>query len=105
MVWSSSGSADPSSPAKPNSSEIQAVEVRMARSLMEKLGSGASVVVFAALMAGQAAAQSTADFIGAFSGEWYVFDPAFRSGGSECRINLGANAAGIAGTGTLPVSS
>ena len=77
----------------------------MARSLMTKLAGSAPAVGCAVLVAGQAPAQSTADFIGAFSGEWYVFDPAFRSGGSECRINLGANAAGIAGTGTLPASS
>lgn len=34
------------------------------------------------------AAQTQAELVSAFAGDWFVFDPAFRSGSGECRIVL-----------------
>ena len=39
-------------------------------------------------------AQSEQDFIDAFAGQWFVFDPAMRSDGDACELNLSAEKEG-----------
>lgn len=72
----------------------------MMRSPMKKVTALGCVFSALALIAAPALAQSEDELVTAFSGDWYVFDPAFRSGGGECKIALDREmAATVSGCG------
>lgn len=52
---------------------------------------GAVLAVSALATASSVGAQSSDELVDAFSGEWYVFDPAFSKEGGACRIRLKAD--------------
>ena len=60
----------------------------MAQSVMQKITTALGLASAGLAMAGPAMAQSTQEFVAAFGGEWYVFEPAFQSGAAECRLDL-----------------
>lgn len=68
--------------------------------LMKKAAAFGCALSALAVMAAPALAQSEEELVAAFSGDWYVFDPAFRSGGAECKITLDPEmAATVSGCG------
>lgn len=68
--------------------------------LMNKVTAVCGALSTVAVLAAPAVAQSQDDLVKAFSGDWYVFDPAFRSGGTECKIVLDPEmAATVSGCG------
>jgi hypothetical protein len=58
--------------------------------VMGKLAAGLAAVF---LLAGAAQAQTEADFVAAFSGDWQVYDDRFSEDGGRCRISLQQQAA------------
>ena len=60
----------------------------MTGALMNKLTALLAAASTVAMAATGAVAQTQDELVKAFSGEWFVFAPAFRSGSSECRIVL-----------------
>lgn len=65
----------------------------MTCSLMNKMAALCGAVSTVALMSAPVEAQTQQELVAAFSGDWYVFDPAFRSGASDCKIVLDAQMA------------
>jgi len=54
----------------------------------KSLAAAAAFAMAAGLLPSIATAQSEADFVAAFAGEWQVYDEAFASGGERCRLTL-----------------
>ncbi|MCY0094045.1 SH3 domain-containing protein [Hoeflea ulvae] len=61
---------------------------------MKQHASLAAMVGLLVVLTGSAFAQSSEEFVKAFSGEWYVFDPDFRNGDQPCQISLETEASG-----------
>jgi hypothetical protein len=61
---------------------------------MKQHTSLAAMVGLLVALTGNALAQSREEFVKAFSGEWYVFDPDFHSGDQTCQISLETEAKG-----------
>lgn len=55
----------------------------------------------AAVLAGPAMAQSQADFVGAFSGDWVDFDQQMANGPTRCQVSL----EGLSASGQMPASA
>lgn len=68
----------------------------MTQTVMQKITMAFGLVSLSMGMAGPAMAQSTEEFVAAFGGDWYVFEPAFQSGTAECRLTLAADMAASA---------
>lgn len=76
----------------------------MTGSLTQKALALLGAASVAVLMAPAVKAQSQQELVTAFSGDWFVFDPAFRSGSNECKIALDEQmAAKITGCGSALV--
>lgn len=60
----------------------------MAQAVLRNMTMALGLALVGTVPLGGAQAQSTEELVSAFGGDWYVFEPSFKSGSSECRISL-----------------